>query len=115
MGGGSGNTAWKRYHYAKLANSAFAMALHDSLKGKDSKVKSIGCEPGYSTSGLQNTSQNTGRMMLLMLNAAVAFGAAQGVLFSTLITNRRASIDTHSSARHWTPTTIIYSVAVTNT
>lgn len=75
--GGSGNTAWKRYHNAKLANSAFAMALHDSLKEKDSKVKSIGCEPGYSTSGLQNTSQNTGRMMLSMLNAAAAFGAAQ--------------------------------------
>ena len=45
---------WTRYGQTKLANSAFAMALHHKLADSNS-IKSIACEPGYSVTPLQNT------------------------------------------------------------
>lgn len=46
---------WTRYGQTKLANSAFAMALHHKLAAANSKIKSIACEPGYSVTPLQDT------------------------------------------------------------
>ncbi|KAL7549640.1 hypothetical protein ACHAWF_017779 [Thalassiosira exigua] len=46
---------WARYAQTKLANAAFAVALHHKLEAIDSKVKSICCEPGYSVTELQST------------------------------------------------------------
>mmetsp|Transcript_21947 Transcript_21947/g.46319 ORF Transcript_21947/g.46319 Transcript_21947/m.46319 type:complete len:378 (+) Transcript_21947:40-1173(+) len=51
---------WKRYAQSKLANSTFIMALHRKLVESNSKIKSIGCEPGYSVTPLQNTKHLTG-------------------------------------------------------
>lgn len=75
--GGNGNEVWTRYHMSKLANSSFSVALHDALQEKGSKVKSIGCEPGYSTSSLQKNSEGTGWGMMAFLNFAAFIGAAQ--------------------------------------
>lgn len=39
----------------KLANSAFAMALHHKLAASSSTIMSVACEPGYSVTSLQDT------------------------------------------------------------
>lgn len=46
---------WARYGQTKLANAAFAMALHHKLQDSNSKIKTVACEPGYSVTSLQNT------------------------------------------------------------
>jgi NAD(P)-dependent dehydrogenase (short-subunit alcohol dehydrogenase family) len=75
--GGNGSTEpWKRYHQSKLGNAAFAMALHERLKEKGSKVKALSCEPGYATSHLQQTSKSMGGIMRVM-NFMAIFGYAQ--------------------------------------
>lgn len=53
---------WMRYHQTKLANSAFAMALHDHLKANNSKVKALACDPGWAHSKLQTTAMEKGTM-----------------------------------------------------
>ena len=53
------------------------MALSDVFEKGNCNVKAIGCEPGYATSNLQNTSQNGGRMMMFLLNLAHYMGASQ--------------------------------------
>ncbi|KAL7516172.1 hypothetical protein ACHAWX_001214 [Stephanocyclus meneghinianus] len=53
---------WVRYSHSKLANAAFAMALHHKLQAIRSKIKSLACEPGYSVTSLQNTKHFTGAM-----------------------------------------------------
>jgi NAD(P)-dependent dehydrogenase (short-subunit alcohol dehydrogenase family) len=71
---------WVRYSQSKLANAAFAMALHQKLRAIDSKIKSVACEPGYSVTSLQNTKHFTSVMNLFprqsasdgSLNAAMA-------------------------------------------
>ena len=77
LGGNSNDMSFARYHMAKLANSTFAMALHVALQEKGSKVKSIGCEPGYATSNLQETSTNMNNMVQRVLNCAHFCGLSQ--------------------------------------
>ena len=47
---------WTRYHMTKLANAVFAMAMHQKLKTKGSKVKALSADPGPASSNLQVTS-----------------------------------------------------------
>jgi NAD(P)-dependent dehydrogenase (short-subunit alcohol dehydrogenase family) len=45
---------WQRYHQTKLANSCFAMEMHNKLKAKGiSNIKALTCDPGIASSNLQ--------------------------------------------------------------
>ena len=44
---------WPRYHQSKLANAAFSMVIHEELQAKKSKIKVLGCDPGWALSDLQ--------------------------------------------------------------
>lgn len=50
-----GGARWKRYHQTKLANIIFAQALHQRLRLKNSKVKSLVAAPGLAATNLQVT------------------------------------------------------------
>jgi len=54
---------WTRYHQTKLANAVFAMAMHEKLKAKGSKVKALSADPGLASSNLQvNSTKGDGLM-----------------------------------------------------
>ncbi|KAL7536514.1 hypothetical protein ACHAXR_007217 [Thalassiosira sp. AJA248-18] len=57
---------WARYGQTKLANSAFAMALHHKLAESKSKIKSVACEPGYSVTPLQSTKHFAGSWLSML-------------------------------------------------
>mmetsp|Transcript_104258 Transcript_104258/g.290417 ORF Transcript_104258/g.290417 Transcript_104258/m.290417 type:complete len:362 (-) Transcript_104258:154-1239(-) len=62
MTGWSAGGPWNRYHQTKLANSAFAMALHDELRERKSAIKAMAVDPGFAASELQVTSTQSGLM-----------------------------------------------------
>lgn len=78
LGGNGAAGPWGRYHQAKLANSCFAMGLYDLLRETPSysKIKPVGCEPGYATTNLQNSSKNTGFFVQFMLNLSHWLGGS---------------------------------------
>lgn len=78
LGGDDKMTApWERYHQSKLANSAFAMALHDKLTEKGSKVKAFACDPGAAATNLQSSAENSGCLFSAMMSCAAPMGYVQ--------------------------------------
>ncbi len=77
LGGDGAMAPWLRYHQTKLANSAFAMALHDKLKEKGSKVKALSCDPGYAASNLQSTAEKGGLLLKVFVGLAPFFRYVQ--------------------------------------
>lgn len=53
---------WLRYNQTKLANAAFAAALHHQLQEKGSDVKALIAHPGLATTQLQHTTVEGGGM-----------------------------------------------------
>ena len=49
-----GGACYHRYFQTKLANSVFTYGLHEKLKAKNSKVRSLTCHPGGSATNLSN-------------------------------------------------------------
>ena len=74
---------WTRYHMTKLSNSVFAMAMHEKLKLKGSKVKALSADPGLASSNLQVSSTNGDGLMsawIAKLMMPVGQSAANGCL-----------------------------------
>jgi hypothetical protein len=74
---------WTRYHMTKLSNSVFAMAMHEKLKLKGSKVKALSADPGLASSNLQVSSTNGDGLMsdwIAKLMMTVGQSAANGCL-----------------------------------
>lgn len=77
LGGDKKGAPWMRYHQTKLANAAFAMALHERLVARGSKVKAMACDPGYAVTELTATSQTMSDSMR-QAAAAQSQSAADG-------------------------------------
>ena len=71
---------WVRYGQTKLANSIYAMALHNKLSEADSKIKAVCCEPGYSATPLQNTKHMINMMERLVPRQSAADGALNAIM-----------------------------------
>lgn len=66
---------WQRYHQTKLANAAFAMALHDKIEGSSCKgVRVLAVDPGLASTNLQQTSVDKGLMGPKMANILMPNG-----------------------------------------
>lgn len=68
---------WSRYHQSKLANAAFAMALHDKLQERGSKVKASATDPGLAATMLQDRSTRNGLMPVWLAKLLFGYGMAQ--------------------------------------
>jgi len=75
---------WARYGQTKLANAAFTMALHRKLVASESNIKSVGCEPGYSVTPLQNTKHMTGSWLMKLDFMIPKQSAADGSLSAAM-------------------------------
>merc|ERR1712039_186136 len=82
----SGGGPWTRYHMSKLANSAYAMALHERLQAKGSCVKALAVDPGQATSQLQVTSVSDGLMPGWLANILMRNGQSAADGSTPLIT-----------------------------
>lgn len=51
--GERGYSKWPAYGQSKLANLLFTFELHRRLRAAGSKIKSVACHPGYSSTNLQ--------------------------------------------------------------
>lgn len=75
---------WQRYHQSKLANCTFTYGLQQRLDAKGiTNVKVLLAHPGLATTGLQQTSADTGGMDLsggLMSQAQTAEDGALGII-----------------------------------
>jgi len=75
MSGWGTGGPWNRYHQTKLANSAFAMAMHAELQERKSAIKAMAVDPGLAASELQVHSTQSGLMPHWM--AKMIMGSAQ--------------------------------------
>ena len=57
---------WKRYQQTKLANVVFTNAVHKKLEAQGSKIKSVSCAPGASSTALLNNTESTGELSSIM-------------------------------------------------
>ena len=77
---------WKRYSQTKLANSVFTVALKEKLnKSTDvscngEKIKAVVAAPGFSSTNLQITTNQTGGMSGMMWSTMFAQSAEDGTM-----------------------------------
>lgn len=68
---------YQRYHQTKLANSCFAMKMHNKLKAKGvSNIKALTCDPGIASSNLQ-VSSTSGDGLMSDWFAKITVGSGQ--------------------------------------
>ena len=73
LGGDGVGACFGRYHQTKLANTAFAIALHSKLAAAGSRVKSVCAEPGVASTALQRNTSSASPRFNRCLFAAVGF------------------------------------------
>jgi len=87
---------WTRYHMSKLANSCFAMAMHDKLQAKGSKVKAMAVDPGLAASELQVKSVRDGHMPSFMASMLMNNGSQSAADGAAPITTACFATDAES-------------------
>lgn len=72
LGDNSANGRIARYQQSKLANCVFTYSLHEKLKAKGSKIKSLVCHPGLAASNLQVVTADSSWMISLYMTFFMA-------------------------------------------